>query len=185
MPHRRSPGPAAPARLRRAGAFGATSAALAWLAHGIGGGALPSVWLLLVGAAVVAGAAVPVLGREATWPRITAALALAQAALHGWLTLTGSHAAHHEAGSASRMLTAHITATVVAVVWLRYFEQRVWSAARDAWVRVMVQRRRWLPVPALHHAPAAPTGAWLVPTMHSQHPAAARGMRGPPVPVGP
>lgn len=169
----------------RAGAFGVTSAALAWLAHGIGGGALPSIWLLLVGAAAVAAAAVPLLGREATWPRITAALALAQAVLHGWLTLTCSHAVHEEPGSGARMLTAHITATAVAVVWLRYVEQRLWSAARTAWVRLLLHRRRWLSAPARRTVPQMSAPSWVVPSMHSRHAPSARGRRGPPVPAGP
>lgn len=186
MPPRRRPGPAVPARFRRSGAFAATSAVLAWLAHGIGGGALPSVWLLLVGGAVVGVAALPFLGREATWPRIAAGLAAAQAALHVWLALTASHAGHHGGhGSAGRMLAAHAVATAAAVVWLRYLEHRVWSAARDAWLRLILHRRRWLPVPGLLPGPSPARPAWLVPPFHSRHSATAQGVRGPPVLVGP
>ena len=115
--------------------FGAASGGLAALAHAVAGGSLPSGWLLLVGAGLIAAASAGLLGREATWPRIVAALAAAQGALHLWLTALGPH--HHgahpadDAGSAAAMLLAHAAATAAAATWLRYAEQRIWTAARD------------------------------------------------------
>ncbi len=187
MSSRRGTGPNPPARLRRAGGFAATSAVLASTAHAAAGGGVPSVWLLALGAAVVAGAAVPLLGREATWPRIALALAAAQAALHGWLALvSGSHAGHdgHPPGITAQMLLAHAVATAAAVVWLRYAEQRLWQAARRTWVLLRLWRRRWMSVPAIHERPRARPPRSEPCRNSSPRPACAHGVRGPPVLVG-
>lgn len=182
-------GPAAPARARRAAGFAAVSSGLALVAHGAAGGALPNAWLLLAGAVPLAGGVYPLLGREATGPRIAAGLAVAQAALHGWLMLAGGHSSHAGDPSghstAPRMLAAHAVATVAAVVWLRCAESHVWRRARDAWVRLVLDRQRWMPVPEIS-APVPPAAA--TPDSRSfttHHMTSCLGMRGPPVPVGP
>ncbi len=185
----RRPGPATPARLERAAGFGATSALLGAVAHGVGGGTLPDVWLLLLGGAAAALLAIPVLGREATWPRIALALAVAQAALHLLLTTTGGHHAVHGTtaghGLTGRMLAAHVVATAVAVVWLRYAEQRLWSVARQAWVNLVLGRHRRLRIPAIGGSRPIRTGFPPPRSMLSFHLSGAVGVRGPPVPVGP
>src|SRR6188474_3101601 len=127
--------PTAPKPVRRAAAFGATSAILAAFAHAAGGGSLPNVWMLLLGAAFAGAATRPLLGRESPWLVIVAALAATQVFLHGWMSLLGAH--HHAGGGGSfgPMLAAHVAATAAASAWLRYGEQRLWSAARLEWVR--------------------------------------------------
>lgn len=182
--------PPAPARARRAIGFGAASGALAALAHAVAGGSLPSGWLLLVGAGLVAAASAGLLGREATWPRIVVALAAAQGALHVWLAVLGPHHQGTHAGDGSEsgagMLLAHAVATAAAATWLRYAEQRIWSAARSAWIRVLLARRRWLPdPPVLRRAAPARPDAQPVRDLISIHVRAALGVRGPPLLVGP
>jgi len=182
----RRPGPQVPAWPRRAGTFAATSAVLASIGHWAGGGSLPNVWLLLVGAAALAGLSYPLLRREATWPQIVAALAVAQGLLHAWLMVAGAHHGSHPShGLTASMLLAHGAATAAAAVWLRYGEQRLWSAARAAWVRLILQRRRWLADPAIPSVPEVPAAGWFPPALAAEYSPAALGVRGPPLPVGP
>ena len=183
----RPAGPRAPARGRRAASFALTSAALAWLAHGVAGGALPSPWLLLIGAVAVAACAGPVLGREASGPTIVVALLAAQLGLHGWLALTATHAGHAGGhGHTGRMVAAHLVATAAAAVWLRFAEQRIWGAARRSWIAALVLHRRWLDVPSDHpEPPRRPVGWWLPDAHIARWIPAAVGMRGPPGVVGP
>jgi hypothetical protein len=193
MSSQRRKGPAVPARLRRSLAFASTSALLAWLAHGLGGGALPDVWFLLLGACVLMAGIYPLLGREATWVHIALGLAGAQVLLHAWLTVTAHSAEHaeHAVGHGSshgfpaRMLTALVAATAAAVVWLRYGERQLWIRARQLWVAVILRRRRWLGVPAEHLQPALAPAGWLPPALATDFLVSAHGTRGPPRPAGP
>lgn len=172
--------PAAPFQWHRAAAFAGTSALLSAIAHSSAGGALPNVWLMLVGTAALVPAAHLGLAREAGWTRILLALGLAQGALHAWLQLAaGSHHAHASHNSTLKMLTAHAVGTLAAAAWLRYGEQRVWAAARRRWLSavlgridrpVLVVRDRMAPSPVRR----APVVLYLdvVPKVY--------GMRGPP-----
>lgn len=113
---------------------------LSAVAHGLAGGALPSLWLLLLGAALLLPIAYLGTGREAFWPRIVIGLALAQGAFHVWLQFAaGAHHAHAGSIDIGRMLLAHAAATLVAAVWLRYGEQRVWAAARERWLSALLR----------------------------------------------
>jgi hypothetical protein len=188
MSPRRLPGPDAPARLRRAATFAATSAALASLAHAVGGAALPDLWLLGLGAAAVAAAAYPLLGREAGWPRIIVGLAMAQAALHGYLSMAAGHAhhgAHSSQGDGAAMLWAHILATGAAAVWLRLAEGRLWQQARQSWVRALLRPHALLAAPVLHRPPEQPAPSGPLRRLIAAPGAPRWGVRGPPLLVGP
>jgi hypothetical protein len=188
MSQRRLPGPDAPARLRRSATFAGTSAVLATVAHTVGGAALPDLWLLALGAAAVAAAAYPLLGREAGWPRIIVGLAVAQAALHGYLSVVADHAHGGAAGAqvdGAAMLWAHLLATAVAAVWLRLGEDRLWQRARRSWVRALLRPNSLLAAPVRYSPPTLP--APCGPRRRRIAPPGARcwGVRGPPLLVGP
>lgn len=191
MLHHRRPGPAAPARLRRAVALAGTSAVLAALAHIAGGAALPDLWLLALGGAAVAGAWYPLLGHEAGWLRITLGLALAQVGLHFYLATVAGHAHHSGAagaaghGDPATMLIAHVLATVVAVVWLRIAEQGLWRRARQAWVRALLAPHALRTAPALTAPPPLPAPRGPVRRRVAAPAVQSWGVRGPPLLVGP
>jgi hypothetical protein len=150
--------------VRRATAFAGTAAALAALAHVFAGGSLPNPWLLLLGAAFAGAGVLPLVAREATWPLIVAGLAIAQGFLHLWMAALGHH--HHggAAGSVSgsRMLLAHVLATVVSAIWLRYGEQRLWNGARLAWVRSLIRSVRFEPAPSSDRPRTAPVSRPII-----------------------
>lgn len=149
----------APARALRAASFAGSSALLAVAAHAAGGGGLPPLSGLLLGFAGIWLIWLILAGRERRLPGIVAGLLLAQAALHLWFVALGHHsggsghaaAGHTGSGGAAEsvlgpspaaMVAFHLSATVVAGLWLRRYEQRFWAVARRAVLTVRLALMR-------------------------------------------
>jgi len=174
------------------GSFALVSVLLAALAHAGAGGALPDPWILLLGGLPVLVFAWPLAGAERRLPFILTGLAATQAWLHVWSSQLAGHSGHGSHGpaaagpdadswSAPIMIATHLIAGIVAGLWLRLGEERLWRLSRALVARVaaavLVRRHRGLvpqhrepPIWAPPQQPRHPYPGWL----------SVAGMRAPP-----
>ncbi|WP_255266105.1 hypothetical protein [Microbacterium hominis] len=161
-------------RALRGTAAAAIATTLASTGHTFGGGAAPSLWLLVAVTVLAAPLAVAMVGRRRSLPRLAAAIATAQIALHTAFAVVGGAApvtpAGHEhvmpgvaigvatthAGGhlTAAMLIGHLVAALVTIALVAYGERLLAMIARG--VRRLLARTGVTapgPRPRAHAAP--------------------------------
>ncbi|AUG31219.1 hypothetical protein IC744_06405 [Microbacterium hominis] len=161
-------------RALRGTAAAAIATTLASTGHTFGGGAAPSLWLLVAVTVLAAPLAVAMVGRRRSLPRLAAAIATAQIALHTAFAVVGGAApvtpAGHEhvmpgvaigvatthAGGhlTAAMLIGHLVAALVTIALVAYGERLLAMIARG--VRRLLARAAVTapgPRPRAHAAP--------------------------------
>ncbi|MGW4212066.1 hypothetical protein ACWEIJ_29005 [Lentzea sp. NPDC004789] len=135
--------PPAPLRRARCAVVGVVTGALAVLAHTTADGELPDTGLVVSLVAMLTWACTGFARRELTPGRMLALIGGGQLAMHFVMSLAASRHDHH--AEPSRMVAAHVAATVLTVVVLAAAERTVLALARAV---ASVLPRRPAPLPA-------------------------------------
>ncbi|HEV3357149.1 MAG TPA: hypothetical protein VG247_10160 [Pseudonocardiaceae bacterium] len=157
-------GPLAPSRgaLRvvRGSVLAITSAALAVLAHVLGGGMPPSTGLTLLLTIGAAAGGVALADRQRGGITILAALGTSHLAIHELLTLCTPAMDMGSPVNAQVMLAAHVAAILLAAVLLARAERAIYLLAAllamllPRWIVVHFEHPEPAPAPRCHAAPA-------------------------------
>lgn len=135
------------ARAVRGSAAAAVATTFASTGHTFAGGEVPPLWLLLAVTVLASPVAVALVGRRRSFPRLAAAVAAAQVALHASFaavgtsapTASGTHThmampalgdAPTMAHTSSGMIVGHIAAAIVTIAVVAYGERLLAMIAR-------------------------------------------------------